>query len=114
MIDIKVLRNNPDLVRTSLANRKATIDLQEILDLDQRRRDIIFELDEYKKQRNENSGKIGKGKIEAEEKARLIETTRELGEKIKTGDARIRELEETIHQRMLTIPNILHESTPLG
>ncbi|MCP4755226.1 MAG: serine--tRNA ligase, partial [Proteobacteria bacterium] len=47
-------------------------------------------------------------------KARLIETTRELGEKIKTGDARIRELEETIHQRMLTIPNILHESTPLG
>lgn len=114
MIDIKILRNHPDQVSATLKNRKAKVDLQKILDLDSERNEIIFKLDQVKQQRNENSGRIGKGKVTLEEKKDLIEETRRLGDEIKVGDARLRELADEIHSKMLTIPNLLHESTPLG
>jgi len=114
MIDIKILRNDSAQVSASLQNRKADVDLQKILDLDNDRKEIVFKLDQIKQQRNENSGKIGKGKVEADEKQKLIEETRRLGDEIKAGDSTLRELTDEIHSRMLTIPNLLHESTPIG
>ena len=106
MIDIKILRNHPDQVSATLKNRKAKVDLQKILDLDSERNEIIFKLDQVKQQRNENSGRIGKGKVTLEEKKDLIEETRRLGDEIKVGDARLRELADEIHSKMLTIPNL--------
>ncbi|PCI24982.1 MAG: serine--tRNA ligase [SAR324 cluster bacterium] len=114
MLDIKLLRENLDLVRTSVTNRKGNVELQIILDLDAKRRDLIFELDQIKKQRNENSGKIGKGAVSAEEKKELIQLTRDMGDKIKSGNVELKEIEEEIYRRILPIPNILHESTPVG
>ncbi len=114
MIDIKLLRNNPEKVSAFLKDRNAEVDLQKILDLDEMRKEIIFELDQIKQQRNENSGKIGQGKVDPEQKQRLMEETRRLGYEIKTGDAKLRNLTDDIHHRMLTIPNSLHESTPIG
>ena len=114
MIDFKLIRDNPDLIHKSMKNRGVEIDLGQVIELDQKRREIVHEVDQYKQTRNENSGKIGKGKLESGEKALLIEKTRELGEKIKTGDSKIREIEEKINILALTIPNLLHESTPVG
>ncbi len=114
MIDIKTLRNDPDQVSETLNSRQAEVDLQIILNLDSDRKETIFNLDQLKQKRNENSGKIGKGKLEPEIKQQLIDETRRFGDEIKAGDAKLRELEEDIHNRMLTIPNLLHESTPIG
>lgn len=114
MIDIKTLRSNPDLIAETLKNRQVKVDLQAILDLDNDRKESVFKLDQLKQQRNENSGKIGSGKLEPDEKQRLIEETRRMGEEIKAGDAKLREVEEEISTRMLAIPNLLHESTPIG
>ncbi|MBT7887719.1 MAG: serine--tRNA ligase [Deltaproteobacteria bacterium] len=114
MIDIKILRNDPEQVTATLKNRKTDVDLQKILDLDNERKEIIFRLDQIKQQRNENSGKIGKGKVDPLEKQTLIEETRRLGDEIKTGDSKLRDLTDEINNRMLTIPNSLHESTPIG
>ncbi|NQU65572.1 MAG: serine--tRNA ligase [SAR324 cluster bacterium] len=114
MIDIKTVRNEPDRVSIMLKNRQTDVDLQKILDLDRERKEIIFKLDQIKQQRNENSGKIGKGEVAPEEKQKLIEETRRLGDEIKDGDARLRVLTDEIDGRMLTIPNLLHETTPLG
>ncbi len=114
MIDIKILRNDSKKVADTLTNRKAEVDLKTILKFDEERKEIIFKLDQLKQLRNENSGKIGKGKVDSDEKQQLIAETRRLGDEIKGGDAKIRELEEEIYNRMATIPNLLHESTPVG
>lgn len=114
MIDIKTLRSDPETVDAMLQHRQTTVDTAAILKMDAERKETIFNLDQLKQQRNDNSGKIGKGKIEADEKQRLIDETRRLGDEIKAGDAKLRELEDEIQKRMLTIPNLLHQSTPIG
>jgi len=114
MLDIKRLRDDTDEVKRSLNNRQVDVDVDQILNIDKQRRDLLFELDQLKQKRNENSEKIGKSKLDPEEKQLLIRETRSLGEKIKEGDGRLREIEESLHNLLLTIPNILHESTPKG
>ncbi len=114
MIDIKLLRSHPEPIQASLKNRGTEVDLQQILDLDQQRRELVFQLDQYKQKRNDNSAKIGKGKVNPEEKTALIAETREFGEKIKQGDEKIREIDEQISKTALTIPNTIHESVPFG
>lgn len=114
MIDIKLLRNNPELIETSIKNRGGDINVRTILDLDQQKRELIFELDQIKQKRNENSALIGKGNLPADEKTALIEETRSLGEKIKETNEKAKVLESEIETVLLTIPNVLHESTPIG
>ncbi|MGK0288620.1 MAG: seryl-tRNA synthetase [bacterium] len=114
MIDIKVLRNNPEIIEASLQARGASIDLQEILNFDTQRKEIIQEVESHKKTRNEVSSKIGKGLISGDEKQQAIQDVRVIGDKIKEGDAQLRDLDEKIRQGLLCIPNILHEDTPVG
>ncbi|MBU2511863.1 serine--tRNA ligase [bacterium] len=114
MIDIKLLRSEPQLVETSIKNRGGDINVQSILDLDQQKRELVFELDQIKQKRNENSALIGKGNLDPEEKKNLVEETRNLGEKIKENNEKAKDLENEISSILLTIPNILHESTPVG
>lgn len=114
MIDIKKLRSETDEIKQSLANRKAEVNIDSIVAKDQQRRDLLFELDQLKQKRNENSSKIAKTKLEPEEKQLLIQETRSLGDQIKSGDVKLREIEENLNSTMLTIPNILDGSTPKG
>lgn len=114
MIDIKLLRENPEIVKTSLKNRGSNVDVDKIIELDQKRREILGGLDTLKMKRNENSSKIGNKEITQEERQILIETTRKLGEEIKEGNAGLKVVEDQISSNILTVPNILHESTPFG
>jgi len=114
MLDIKLLHGELDQVRRMVTARKTVVDLEAILALDSERKNVIFSLDQAKQQRNENSSRIGKGKISPEERLRLIGETKQLGEQIKTGDARLKEIEQSLYEKMLRIPNLLHESVPLG
>ncbi|MCG8337015.1 MAG: serine--tRNA ligase [Proteobacteria bacterium] len=114
MIDLKLLRNNPEVVAASVKNRGGEIDLDAVANLDAKRREIVFELDQIKQKRNENSGLIGKGKLEADEKQKLVEETRNLGETIKAKNAEVKEIEDKISDIAMGIPNLLHESVPIG
>jgi seryl-tRNA synthetase len=114
MIDLKLLRNNPEVIAASVKNRGGDIDLDAVAELDKRRREIGFDLDQIKQKRNENSGLIGKGKLEAGEKAKLVEETRNLGDTIKEKNAELKKIEDQVSDIALSIPNILHESTPIG
>jgi seryl-tRNA synthetase len=84
------------------------------MELDRQRRAIVFELDQVKQKRNENSDRIGKGNLDPKAKTSLIEETRNLGEEIKTKNAAVKAIEDEIDKAALVIPNILHESTPIG
>jgi len=114
MIDLKVLRENQALVTESCENRGNPVDLSPLAALDVKRREVIVQADELKAKRNENSGLIGKGKLEPEAKQVLILETREIGEQIKGLEGQLKEFEEEVFLAALGIPNLLDASTPIG
>ena len=114
MLDIKLIRSNPKKVKEALEKRKAKVNLDEILELDQKRRGLLLEADVLKEKRNTVSEEIGKLKREKKDAQGKISAMREVSTKIKELDVQIKEIEEEIAKILLGIPNIPHESVPLG
>ncbi|MGV3467143.1 MAG: serine--tRNA ligase, partial [Heyndrickxia sp.] len=83
-------------------------------DLDKRRRELIVVTEELKSKRNEVSQKIAQMKREKQNADEQITQMREVGDKIKEYDDELRQVEETLNRILLSIPNIPHESTPIG
>jgi len=114
MLDIKLIRSNPEKVKEALKKRKEKINLDEILKLDQKRRELLLEADVLKEKRNTVSEEIGKLKKEKKDAREKILAMKEVSTKIKELDARIKEVEEEINKTLLEVPNIPHESVPVG
>jgi seryl-tRNA synthetase len=114
MIDIKLVRENPELIRAALKKRNAKIDLDEIITVDQQRRDCITELQEVKQRRNALSEEIGKRKRQGEEPEEMMAHARLLSDKIKEKEERLRSVEEEFAGLVQWLPNIPHESVPVG
>jgi len=114
MLDIKLIRSNPEKVKEALKKRKEKINLDEILKLDQKRRELLLEADVLKEKRNTVSEEIGKLKREKKDAREKILAMKEVSIKIKELDIRIKEVEEEINKTLLEVPNIPHESVPVG
>ena len=114
MLDIKLIRDNPDLVRAGLKTRHSPVDVSAVLELDERRRAAITEVDRLKAARNEISKKIGELKKAGQDTTEIQRQTREMGEKISELDAQVRAIEEEQRKLVLAIPNLPHESVPAG
>jgi seryl-tRNA synthetase len=115
MLDIKVLRANFAEVKEKLQHRGEDLtDLGKFEDLDQRRRDLIVEAEQLKSKRNEVSQQVAALKREKADADHLIAEMREVGEKIKMLDDELRSVEEVLDLLLLSIPNIPHESVPIG
>ncbi len=115
MLDVKLLRANLEEVKEKLKHRGEDLnDLDKFEDLDKRRRELIVETEQLKSRRNEVSQQIAKLKKEKKDADALIIEMREVGEKIKGFDQELREIEEKLELIMMTIPNIPHESVPVG
>ncbi len=114
MLDIKLIRDNPDFVRARLQTRRSPVDIAEVLALDEARRAAITEGERLKNARNEVSKKIGELKKAGQDTAEIQRQTREMGEAIAALDAKVREIEEAQRKLLLAIPNLPHESVPSG
>ena len=114
MLDIKLIRENPDLVRAGLQTRHSPVDLSAVLELDERRRAAITEGDRLKSERNTVSKKIGELKKAGQDTGEIQRQTREMGEKIAALDVAVREIEAAQGQLLLAIPNLPHASVPSG
>ena len=114
MLDIRLIRENPDFVRDRLKTRRSTVDIGEVLELDERRRAAITEADQFKSERNEVSKKIGALKKAGEDTSGIQRQMRDFGEKIAELDAELRTVEEKQRALLLAIPNLPHESVPEG
>ena len=114
MLDIKLIRSNPEKVKEALEKRKEKINLDEILELDQKRRELLSETDSLKEKRNTVSEEIGKLKREKTDAREKILAMREVSTKIKELDTQMKEIEEKINHVLLEIPNLPHESVPVG
>ena len=119
MIDIKFLRENPDVVKKNIENKFQTAKLplvDEVIALDKEKRATQMEVDALRANRNKVSKSIGalmaQGKRDEAEAAKKLVS--EQAEALAKGEARLEELEEKIKKIMMTIPNIIDESVPIG
>ncbi len=118
MLDIRMIRENPDLVRQRLASRGAGDEKQidELLSLDEQRRKVLAEVEQLKATRNRVSKEIGglmAQKKAAEAEAKKAET-RDIGDRITLLDKEIAKVEESRQQILLRIPNLPHISVAVG
>ncbi|PXW89828.1 seryl-tRNA synthetase [Streptohalobacillus salinus] len=115
MLDIKYLRQNFEEVKQKLNHRGEDLsDLDQFEALDQSRRDLIAKTEELKAKRNEVTKEIATLKKEKQDAEAMIKEMRAVGDEIKAIDSELRGVEEKLEQLMLSIPNIPHESTPVG
>lgn len=115
MLDIKLLRANLDEIKKKLEHRGEDLsDLGEFEELDRKRRDLIVETEKLKGRRNEASQQVAALKKEKKDADQLIAEMREVGEQIKELDEQLREVENALETLMLNIPNIPHETVPIG
>ncbi|MCG0276712.1 MAG: serine--tRNA ligase [Thermosediminibacteraceae bacterium] len=114
MLDIKLIRSNPDEVRRALEKRGTQANLEEFLKLDEERRNLLVEVEQLKSLRNRESEEIARRKKQGEPADDLIQRMREVSDKIKEMDDRVKEIEEKLQKILLMIPNIPDESVPVG
>lgn len=115
MLDLKLLRANFAEVKGKLQHRGEDLtDLGRFEELDQKRRELIVETEQLKSKRNEVSQQVAVLKREKKDAEHLITEMREVGDRIKGLDDELRVVEETLENLLLSIPNIPHESVPVG
>lgn len=115
LLDIKLLRNDIELVKQALANRQASMgDIEGFQALDTRRRELLQETESLKNRRNVVSQEVAKLKKAGENADEIIAEMKQVSDRIKQLDEEIREIEEKLDQLLLSIPNIPHESVPIG
>jgi seryl-tRNA synthetase len=114
MLDLRFVRENIDLLKEKLALRGEKLDLSPFIQVDQERRDLIQKADDLRSQRNKVSDEISKIKQEGDAAEDLVTQMRQVGQEIKKLETDLREKEEKLQAFLLTIPNIPHDSVPVG
>ncbi|EOT26211.1 serine--tRNA ligase [Enterococcus saccharolyticus] len=115
MLDIKMIRQNFDTVQEKLKTRGISEEvLAEFLKLDEDRRSLLVQVEDLKKYRNDVSAEIAQLKRNKEDAAAKIAEMKEVGGKIKALDSEVNQIDEQLKVIATTLPNIPHESTPIG
>ena len=115
MLDIKILRKYFEHISEIMKVRGENIgDIGKVLELDNKRREYVYETEQLKAKQNEVSKQIPMLKKEGKDVAPIFEEMKAISEKTKDLDSIIRDLDEQIYNIMMTIPNIPHESVPVG
>ena len=114
MLDIRKLREDTENVKKALARRKENIDIDGVLEVDAKRREILFEAEKLKSRQNEVSKQIPALKKAGEDTTAIFKEMKELSEKVKEYDEQIRVLDEEFNDKMLRIPNIPNADVPDG
>ena len=114
MLDIKLIRTETEKVKAALARRKENVDIDAVLELDNKRRELVFEAEQLKKKQNEVSKMIPQLKKAGEDTTAIFAEMKEISEKVKELDTQTKEVEEKLSQMMYTIPNIPNENVPDG
>jgi seryl-tRNA synthetase len=113
MIDLKLIREKPEQVRQAIASLQLTAPIDEIVALDEQRRDLLSEVEALRARRNEASKEIGhvRGAPQTE---LLKEEMRQVGDRIKALDGQVKEVERRLNLALMEVPNLPHVSVPVG
>ncbi|MCL5062397.1 MAG: serine--tRNA ligase [Nitrospiraceae bacterium] len=114
MLDSRFVRENIDVLKKALEKRGYEIDLSEFLSLEEERLKLLKEAEELRNKRNVVSEEIGRLKKQKQDAEKLVAEMKGVSERIKETDEIIRGMEEKTGLFLLNIPNIPHESVPVG
>jgi seryl-tRNA synthetase len=114
VLDLRFVREKIDLLKEKLALRGDTLDLTPFISLEQERRELIQEVETLRSKRNQVSDEISRIKQQKGDAGDLIVEMRGVSDRIKTIESDLKEKEEQVQAFLLVIPNIPHESVPLG
>lgn len=114
MLDIKLIRENPEKVKQGIANKNEKNRIDELLELDKQRRDIIAHADELKSKRNTVSQQVGQMKKSGQDATAIIAEMKCVGDEIAEYDGKLRSIEEEMDVILRLIPNLPHTSVPVG
>lgn len=112
MLDIKFIRDNPEKLKKALNNRKVDFDVDYLLELDEKRRSKIKEVDDLRARQNELSEEIAK--LGGKEKEEKVEESKKLKAKLGDAEFELKALEEEFNELMYKIPNIPDPNAPIG
>jgi seryl-tRNA synthetase len=114
MIDPKILKNNPQLLKDMLRRRKVEYPVSELLDLDKKRRELIIEIQNLRHRKNTLSQSIATKKKNQESADKELDEMRKVGELMQTVENKKIIVEKRYSDLIYSIPNVLHESVPIG
>jgi len=114
MLDIHVVRNNPELVAAGLTKRGQSVAVDELRTLDTKKRALVTEVDGLKRQRNESSKSIGELMKKGGDAAALRAETKALGDTIAARTKDLEAVEAELDELLKRLPNLPHESVPAG
>ena len=114
MLDMKMIRESPENIRKMLKDRDVQFDLDLLLDLDKKRREMIISTDELRKKKNEMSIKISEAKKTGSEVTPIIQEMQLVSQELAKLEEVQHETELEYSKLALTIPNVLNESVPCG
>ena len=114
MLDLKFIQNNPQVVQDSLNSRGMDLDVHYFLQLDEKRRKLIGEVEELRNERNSTSKLVGDLKKQGKDAEEYISRLSEISERLKTLEAEKKQAEEELHNLRLSIPNIPYHDVPIG
>lgn len=114
MLDIKKIRQNPEEVVEGLKKRHGNFPIDNVLEVDEKRRSLLVEVEEKKAERNRVSKEIPAKKKNGEDVSGIIEDMRVLGDEIQELDDQVRQCDEELNDYLLSIPNIPDASVPDG
>ena len=114
MLDIKFIRENPDLVKQGIKNKNEKDRVDEILALDEKRRKIISEAEELKAKKNQVSAKIPQMKKAGEDTTKIFADMKTVSDSISELDSKLRDVEVELNELLMIVPNLPHSSVPVG
>ncbi len=114
MLDLKFIRENPELVKKGIDNKKEKNTIDQILALDEERRNLILQSDELKARRNQASMEVAKIKKSGGDASNIISEMKTVSDRITELDSSLNEIENKLNDLLIWIPNIPHQSVPVG
>jgi|TARA_B100001750_G_C15519598_1_gene610331 seryl-tRNA synthetase len=114
LIDQKLFRDKPEIVRNMLKNRNVEIDISKLLQIDQQRRSIITELESFKMEKNKISSTISEKKKVNEDISNILIKMKEISTQIDKLTTQKNQIQEKYKNQLESIPNLIHDSVPIG
>ncbi|NLT49716.1 MAG: serine--tRNA ligase [Ignavibacteria bacterium] len=114
MLDLKFIRENPDTVKKGIESKNEKNRVDEIIALDTERRSIITKVEDLKARKNSVSQEVGKLKKAGQNADAIIAEMKQLGDDIKLRDDKLAEIDSSLNDILMWIPNLPHESVPFG
>jgi len=114
MLDIKKIRNNPEILKRVELKMKENLNINEFMQLDEKRRQLLYNVEQLKNKQNVQSKLIPQYKKENKDVSELMEQLKKLADEIKELDNQVKEVDEKLEEILLTLPNAPSENVPIG